>query len=129
MHGGDQVAWASVDSSIRSVIIAMNRCPLGAACVKSEEGELLGLITDGDLRRSLETNDDIRDVKAGDLMTIGPVTVSPGGDATGGLAADGRPAFADIGAPGCRGEPLPGAGPVTRSVSDGSHIEIFNELG
>jgi arabinose-5-phosphate isomerase len=77
MHGGDEVAWASVDSSIRSVIIAMNRCPLGAACVKSDEGELLGLITDGDLRRSLEMNDDIREVKAGDLMTIGPVTVSP----------------------------------------------------
>jgi arabinose-5-phosphate isomerase len=77
MHGGDEVAWAGVDSSIRSVIIAMNRCPLGAACVRGDGGELLGLITDGDLRRSLELNDDIRDVKAGDLMTIGPVTVSP----------------------------------------------------
>ena len=32
MHGGDAVAWAGVDSSIRSVIIAMNRCSLGAAC-------------------------------------------------------------------------------------------------
>ncbi len=77
MHGGDEVAWATAQSSMKSVIIAMNRCPLGAACVRSDEGDLLGLITDGDLRRALEINDDIREVKAGGLMTIHPVTVSP----------------------------------------------------
>ena len=70
MHGGDQVAWASADSSMKQVIIAMNRFPLGAACVKGDDGALQGLITDGDLRRALQTNDDIREVKAGDLMTI-----------------------------------------------------------
>jgi len=80
MHGGNEVAWASVESSMREVIIAMNRCPLGAACVGSSDGALQGLITDGDLRRALQTIDDIREVKAGDLMTLNPVTVSP--DAT-----------------------------------------------
>lgn len=80
MHSGDEVAWAGVDSSMRSVIIAMNRCPLGAACVRSADGELRGLITDGDLRRALQMNDDIREIKAGDLMTARPVTVCP--DAT-----------------------------------------------
>lgn len=80
MHAADRVAWAGIDSSMRSVIIAMNRCPLGAACVRSAGGELLGLITDGDLRRALENIEDIRDVKARDLMTLRPVTVSP--DAT-----------------------------------------------
>src|ERR1700733_4448020 len=59
MHGGDEVAWATAESSMKSVIIAMNRHPLGAACVRGDEGELLGLITDGDLRRALELNDDI----------------------------------------------------------------------
>jgi arabinose-5-phosphate isomerase len=77
MHSGDEVAWASAASSIKSVIIAMNRCPLGAACVRGDDGELIGLITDGDLRRALEMNDDIREVTAGDLMTLRPVTVSP----------------------------------------------------
>jgi arabinose-5-phosphate isomerase len=38
---------------------------------------LQGLITDGDLRRAFEINDDIREVKAGDLMSVRPVTVSP----------------------------------------------------
>jgi arabinose-5-phosphate isomerase len=77
MHSGDEVAWGTAASSMKSVIIAMNRCPLGAACVKGDDGELIGLITDGDLRRALEMNDDIREVTAGDLMTVRPVTVSP----------------------------------------------------
>ncbi len=77
MHTGDEVAWATRESSMKSVILAMNHCPLGAACVRGDNGELLGLITDGDLRRALEMNDDIRRVRAGDLMTAHPVTVDP----------------------------------------------------
>jgi arabinose-5-phosphate isomerase len=80
MHSGDEVAWANSESSIKQVIIAMNRCPLGAACVVGEDGRLEGVITDGDLRRALQSNDDIREVRAGGLMTVRPVTVSP--DAT-----------------------------------------------
>lgn len=77
MHSADEVAWANKESSIKSVIIAMNRCPLGAACVIGEGGRLEGVITDGDLRRALQMNDDIRAVKAGDLMTAHPVTIGP----------------------------------------------------
>jgi arabinose-5-phosphate isomerase len=80
MHSGDEVAWANRESSVKQVIIAMNRCPLGAACVVGDDGRLEGVITDGDLRRALQSNDDIREVKAGGLMTVRPVTVSP--DAT-----------------------------------------------
>jgi arabinose-5-phosphate isomerase len=77
MHSGDEVAWAKSESSVKQVIIAMNRCPLGAACVVGEDGRLEGVITDGDLRRALQSNDDIREVKAGGLMTVRPVTISP----------------------------------------------------
>jgi arabinose-5-phosphate isomerase len=80
MHSGSDVAWAHSDSSIREVIIAMNRCPLGAACVGSPDGALQGLITDGDLRRALQLNDDIRNIRVRDLMTATPVTIAP--DAT-----------------------------------------------
>ncbi len=80
MHSGDEVAWANRESSIKQVIIAMNRCPLGAACVVGEDRHLEGVITDGDLRRALQSHDDIREVKADGLMTVHPVTVSP--DAT-----------------------------------------------
>lgn len=77
MHSGDEVAWADAETPMRSVIISMNRCPLGAACVLGPEGRLQGLITDGDLRRALQNNDDIRLVRAGDVMTAHPVTVDP----------------------------------------------------
>jgi len=46
--------------------------------VVDAEGGLLGLITDGDLRRALENNEDIRHVRAIDLMTKNPVTIIPG---------------------------------------------------
>jgi arabinose-5-phosphate isomerase len=80
MHSGDEVAWATAASSMKAVIIAMNRCPLGAACVTGPGEELQGVITDGDLRRALQSVDEIRDVTAADVMTIRPVTVTP--DAT-----------------------------------------------
>lgn len=77
MHVGDEVAWARRDDSIKKIVIAMTRCPLGAACVTSEDGRLEGLITDGDLRRALETHDDIRCLCAADIMTVRPVTIGP----------------------------------------------------
>jgi arabinose-5-phosphate isomerase len=80
MHSGEEVARADPETAMRSVIIAMNRWPLGAACVLDREGRLLGLITDGDLRRALESSDDILHVRARDVMTPHPVTVDP--DAT-----------------------------------------------
>jgi arabinose-5-phosphate isomerase len=77
MHAGEQAAWARPEDSIRQVVIAMTERPLGAACVVDDEGRLEGLITDGDLRRALKTHDDIRGLRARDVMTRQPVTVSP----------------------------------------------------
>jgi arabinose-5-phosphate isomerase len=76
-HGGEDVAWVRRADAIRDVVIAMTRRPLGAACVISDDGRLEGIITDGDLRRALEAHDDIRVLKAADIMTSGPITVSP----------------------------------------------------
>jgi arabinose-5-phosphate isomerase len=76
MHAGDEVAWASPDDSLRQVIIAMTERPLGAACVLTESGELAGLITDGDVRRALRKHDDIRGLRAAEVMTQSPVTIS-----------------------------------------------------
>jgi arabinose-5-phosphate isomerase len=77
MHAGDQAAWAHAEDSLRSVVIAMTRHPLGAACVIDEEGRLAGLITDGDVRRALERHEDIRPLRAADIMTTTPSTIGP----------------------------------------------------
>ncbi len=76
-HSGAEVAWARPEDSLKQVVIAMSHCPLGAACVVDPSGGLLGLVTDGDLRRALEGHDDIRELRAADIMTGHPVTISP----------------------------------------------------
>ena len=73
MHSGDKLAWATPDSSLRNVVINMTQKPLGAACVIDEHHCLLGFITDGDVRRALQTFDDIRPLRASDIMTVNPV--------------------------------------------------------
>jgi arabinose-5-phosphate isomerase len=77
MKTGDQIAWAALDDPLKQVIIAMTKRPLGAACVISQDETLMGLVTDGDLRRALQVHDDIRGLRVVDVMTKSPVTVSP----------------------------------------------------
>jgi arabinose-5-phosphate isomerase len=45
--------------------------------VVAPDGSLAGFITDGDLRRALTSHDDIRELRAGDVMTCSPVTIAP----------------------------------------------------
>ena len=77
MHGGNEVAWVGRKDPLRKVVVAMTQRPLGAACVIEEDSSLLGIITDGDLRRALQKHDDIRLLSAADVMTPHPITVSP----------------------------------------------------
>jgi arabinose-5-phosphate isomerase len=77
MHGREEIAWAWPEDSLKKVVVAMSHYPLGAACVTDAAGKLRGLITDGDLRRALESHDDIRGLAAADVMTANPVTISP----------------------------------------------------
>jgi arabinose-5-phosphate isomerase len=77
MHQGEDVAWVRLDTPLRQVIIAMTERPLGAACVVDEEFNLLGLVTDGDLRRALLAHEDIRQLRSADCMSRKPLTVPP----------------------------------------------------
>ncbi len=77
MHAGSEVAWVTPDARLKEVVIQISRHKLGAACVVSPDGALLGLITDGDVRRAFERHDDIRPLVASDVMTKSPTTVAP----------------------------------------------------
>jgi arabinose-5-phosphate isomerase len=79
MHACPEVTIVSPDTSLKEVIIGMTRRPWGAACVVVDR-RLVGLITDGDLRRALTSHDDIRGLHAADVMTGSPVSIGP--DAT-----------------------------------------------
>ena len=77
MHSGEEVADVAPDASVKELIIAMTRRPLGGACVTAPDGTLAGFVTDGDLRRALSNHDDIRGLCARHVMTPAPVTIGP----------------------------------------------------
>jgi arabinose-5-phosphate isomerase len=75
MHAGDALPRVSPDTSMHDVIYEMSRKKLGMTTV-AHNGKLMGVISDGDLRRLLERRGkDAMDLKAGECMTRTPVTV------------------------------------------------------
>ncbi len=77
MHGGEALPRVSADTRMPDVIYEMSRKKLGITTVV--EGErLLGVISDGDLRRLLERRGkDVLDLTAQECMTRDPKTISP----------------------------------------------------
>ena len=63
--------------SLKQVIVEMTQKRLGVTAVVDERDHLLGIITDGDLRRMLKENIQIDKVKASDIMTVRPKTIGP----------------------------------------------------
>jgi arabinose-5-phosphate isomerase len=64
------------NTRMRDVIYEMSSKGLGMTCVVGgEDEELLGIITDGDLRRRMERGGEILGLTAGEVMTRHPVTV------------------------------------------------------
>jgi arabinose-5-phosphate isomerase len=76
MASGDRIPIVSPDASFREAIIEISRKGLGCVCVITE-GRLVGIITDGDVRRTLERCEDIRPIRVADVMTPNPITIAP----------------------------------------------------
>jgi arabinose-5-phosphate isomerase len=79
MHSGDKCPIVHATTRMRDVIYEMSRKGLGMTCVVDGSGEpaaLLGIITDGDLRRHMEGTADVLDLTAADVMTRHPVSVT-----------------------------------------------------
>jgi arabinose-5-phosphate isomerase len=77
MHGGKSCPMVQTGTVMRDVIYEMSSKGLGMACVVDGGQALLGIITDGDLRRHMDRAPGILDLTAGDVMTRGPVTIPP----------------------------------------------------
>jgi len=63
------------DQSLKQVIMEISAKRLGVTAVIDKEKNLLGVITDGDLRRMLEKISNLEDITAADIMTKGPKTI------------------------------------------------------
>jgi len=61
---------------IRSIIIEISSKRLGAAAVTNTNGQIEGIITDGDIRRMLQNNKDVEGLTASDIMSVHPKTIN-----------------------------------------------------
>jgi arabinose-5-phosphate isomerase len=75
MHSGDEHPTARPDAPVRDVVVEMTGKGMGAVNIVDAEGVLVGIITDGDLRRAIQRFDDLFDRSAADLMTHNPISV------------------------------------------------------
>ena len=79
MHSGDDIPRIGPDASISDALVEMGRKRLGMTAVVDADGRLLGLYTDGDLRRSLDdANVDLRRTAIATVMTRAPRTIDAG---------------------------------------------------
>jgi arabinose-5-phosphate isomerase len=87
MHTGDEVPRVTPETSMKDVLFEMTRKRLGMTTVVDGDGKLVGLISDGDLRRQLERHGyTLLDRTAAQSMTTGAVVITREQLATAGLA-------------------------------------------
>ncbi len=75
MHGAEELPLCEPGTAMSEAIIVMSATTFGCVGVKDEEGELIGIITDGDLRRHM--SDGLLSRTAAEVMTEGPQTIRP----------------------------------------------------
>ena len=75
MHDGDALPLAATNTPMRDIIPMMSEKRFGCVGVIDEEGALIGVITDGDLRRTLAEN--LLSRAAANVMTTEPKTIKP----------------------------------------------------
>jgi arabinose-5-phosphate isomerase len=73
MHGPDELPLAGEGASLKQALAAVEKNNFGCVGLVDKKGALVGIITDGDLRRHLDR--DLRAAKAGEVMTRNPKTV------------------------------------------------------
>jgi len=78
MHTGEAVPLVAEESLMREALFVITSRGLGITGVVDRSGSLVGVITDGDLRRALEKGGDILNATAGALMTANPKRISSG---------------------------------------------------
>lgn len=77
MRTGEQLPAVGPDASLRDGLIEMSRKGLGMTAIVDSQGKVLGIFTDGDLRRTLDRDADLRSKSMADVMTPNPKTVRP----------------------------------------------------
>ena len=75
LYKDNEKPFVKPGQTLKEVIVEMTSKRLGVTAVVNDDNNLLGIITDGDLRRMLEKGGSLEKIRAKDVMTINPKTI------------------------------------------------------
>jgi len=78
MHKGNDLPLIMLSTPVMDAVMVISSKRLGIAIVADSDGKLLGVVTDGDVRRGIQKwGKDFFDMKAEEVMTVSPKSISP----------------------------------------------------
>ena len=78
MHTGEQMPRSAPDDLLKDALLEMSRKGLGTTVVVDDDQRVLGVFTDGDLRRTLDRRVDVHTARIAEVMTHNCKTIAPG---------------------------------------------------
>jgi arabinose-5-phosphate isomerase len=76
MHTGDKLPAVKLDATLTSALLEMTSKGMGMTAITDENNTVLGIYTDGDLRRTLDNDIDVRSVNISEVMTKNCTTIN-----------------------------------------------------
>lgn len=86
MHSGPGMPVIRAEATLAEALVEMSQKGLGVTAIVDQRGRVLGIFTDGDLRRALDADIDIKTCLAAEVMTKGARHIAPGALAASALA-------------------------------------------
>ncbi|HVY62488.1 MAG TPA: KpsF/GutQ family sugar-phosphate isomerase, partial [Planctomycetota bacterium] len=78
MRKESRLARIPASRTVKEAIFAITEARSGAACVVDDQGRLVGVFTDGDLRRHMAREERVLEARVADMMTRNPTTITAG---------------------------------------------------
>jgi arabinose-5-phosphate isomerase len=78
MHAGEQIPRSAPDDLLKDALLEMSRKGLGTTVVVDADDRVLGVFTDGDLRRTLDRQVNVHSARVVEVMTRDCKTIAPG---------------------------------------------------
>jgi arabinose-5-phosphate isomerase len=76
MHSGDEIPCVYEDTLLKDALVEMTRKGLGTTAIIDANNRVLGIFTDGDVRRALDSEVDIHSTRVAEVMTFGGRTIA-----------------------------------------------------
>ncbi|WP_127957768.1 arabinose-5-phosphate isomerase KdsD [Serratia microhaemolytica] len=77
MHTGEAIPCVGSEASLRDALLEISRKKLGMTAICDAQMKIVGIFTDGDLRRVFDMGIDLNHAKIADIMTLGGIRVRP----------------------------------------------------